>query len=158
MGLDKANESAYRRALRGWGIPVVLLILGLSIQLFGEVGREWLRYDRVWLQYGESWLGWQHFVLNGCGLILVWYLVGDAFPQRVWLTVIALIVATIDAAFWFLNPELYWYVGLSGLLHGLLAAGLVRRLPALDGETVVLMLLPVFGGCSDRSVIIWFRC
>ncbi|MDH5323713.1 MAG: rhomboid family intramembrane serine protease, partial [Gammaproteobacteria bacterium] len=27
--------------------------------------------------------------------------------------------------FWYLQPQLSWYVGLSGLLHGLLAAGTV---------------------------------
>ena len=47
----------------------------------------------------------------------------------------------MDAGFWFLNPELYWYVGMSGLLHGLLAAGIVTRLKDIDAETAILLLL-----------------
>ena len=150
MGLDKANHTLAQSIIDRWAIPLGLILLGLVIQLLGDAGREWLRFDRVWLQHGESWrlisghlahLGWQHFALNSCGLVLVWYLVGDAFSQRTWLIVIALILAAIDGAFWVLDPELYWYVGLSGLLHGLLVAGLVSRLPAVAGETLVLLLL-----------------
>ena len=50
-------------------------------------------------------------------------------------------LAVIDTGFWWLNPELYWYVGMSGLLHGLLAAGLVPRLRRINLETAVLALL-----------------
>ena len=50
---------------------------------------------------------------------------------------IASIVA-IDVGFWFLYPQLDWYVGLSGLLHGLLAAGLFVGVVRRDREAVVL--------------------
>ena len=57
-------------------------------------------------------------------------------------------MASIDAGFLLLNPELTWYVGLSGALHGVMAAGtlahLRRREPGagilavfLGGETRV---------------------
>jgi membrane associated rhomboid family serine protease len=49
----------------------------------------------------------------------------------------------MDIGFWFLNPELYWYVGMSGLLHGLLVAGIVTRLSKIDAETAILLLLLV---------------
>jgi rhomboid family GlyGly-CTERM serine protease len=49
----------------------------------------------------------------------------------------------MDIGFWFLKPELYWYVGMSGLLHGLLAAGIVTRLRKIDAETAILLLLLV---------------
>jgi rhomboid family GlyGly-CTERM serine protease len=49
----------------------------------------------------------------------------------------------MDAGFWFLNPGLYWYVGMSGLLHGLLAAGIVARWKNFDAETAILLLLLV---------------
>ncbi len=148
MGLHKANEIDTFGVARQWIIPVVLLIASIVVELFGDAGREWLRYDRVAIIHGESWrlvsghiahLGWQHFALNGCGLVLVWFLVGRAFEARYWVTVIAIIVAAIDVSFWFLNPSLYWYVGMSGLLHGLLAAGVVARLPAWDIETIALL-------------------
>ena len=34
-------------------------------------------------------------------------------------------IVIIDSGLWYLDPSLQWYVGLSGLLHALLATGLV---------------------------------
>lgn len=93
-----------------------------------------LRFDRGGIANGEAWrllsghavhLGISHWLLNIAGLGLVWYLVGDAFDWRRWLIVVASGIAAIDAGLWMLNPSLNWYVGLSGLLHGLLVAGIV---------------------------------
>ena len=148
MGLHKTKEIDRLGLAKQWMIPAILLTAGIIAELFGDAGREWLRYDRVAIPHGESWrlisghithLGWQHLTLNGCGLVLVWFLVGRAIEVRYWLPIIAIIVATIDVSFWLLNPELYWYVGMSGLLHGLLVAGAVARLPTWDGETIALL-------------------
>jgi rhomboid family GlyGly-CTERM serine protease len=81
--------------------------------------------------------------LNSAGLLLVWFLVGGAYSLRVWVAITAVTFATMDIGFWFLNPELYWYVGMSGLLHGLLVAGIVTRLRNIDAETAILLLLLV---------------
>jgi len=48
------------------------------------------------------------------------------------------VLASIDLGLWFLDPALSWYVGLSGLLHGLFAAGLLSRLRAAPAESLVL--------------------
>jgi len=88
-------------------------------------------------------LGWSHFALNSAGLILVWYLVGTAYSPLRWLLIAAVAIATIDICFWFLNPELTWYVGLSGLLHALLVAGILARLSDSNAETVILAALIV---------------
>jgi rhomboid family GlyGly-CTERM serine protease len=118
--------------------------------LAGEHGKELLRYDRVWIGQGETWrllsghfthLGWSHLALNGAGLLLVWFLIGQSYAISTWILITLLTIATIDSAFWFLNPELYWYVGMSGLLHGLLVAGIIPRLRTLDVETGILLLL-----------------
>jgi rhomboid family GlyGly-CTERM serine protease len=98
-------------------------------------------------------LGGAHFALNSAGLALVWYLVGDSFDWRRWLWVGGVCLMTMDIGLWFLNPGLNWYVGLSGLLHGFLAAGLVQRLRRPDTETLLLagllgakLLWEQFGG------------
>jgi rhomboid family GlyGly-CTERM serine protease len=72
---------------------------------------------------------------------LIWFLIGPSYSFSGWIQVTLITVATIDIAFWFLNPELYWYVGMSGLLHGLLVAGIITRLRSLDVETGILLLL-----------------
>ena len=152
MGLDESKHSSDLAAARTWIVPAVLLFAAMLIAFFGDAGREWLRYDRVWIGQGEIWrlltghlahLGWPHFALNGAGLLLVWFLVGGTYGLRAWVLITFCIVATIDIAFWIMNPGLHWYVGLSGLLHGLLAAALVRRLRSMDAETLVLAALLV---------------
>ncbi len=70
-------------------------------------------------------LGFSHLLLNVLGLLLVWYLIASSLSQAQWLFVILFVVVGIDLGLWFLEPQLLWYVGLSGLLHGLLAAGIV---------------------------------
>ena len=152
MGLHNSKDSNTKDRLMRWAIPAIIIGVSLVIVLGGETAKEWLRYDRVWIGQGEAWrfltghithLSWSHFALNSAGLLLIWFLIGQSYAFLSWIQIILITVATIDAAFWLLNPELYWYVGMSGLLHGLLVAGIIARLRTLDVETGILMLLLV---------------
>ncbi len=141
------------RAVSGtaW-VPAAMLAMALLALAFGESGRELLRYERMAIASGETWrlvtahiahLGWPHLAMNAAGLLLVWLIVGGAFSALRWATAAVIIVVVIDAGLWAFSPEVRWYVGLSGLLHGLLAAGLVVELRRPAAETVVLGLLLV---------------
>jgi len=150
MGLHKLKVSAATTPAMSWLFPVVYIGISVLIMMMGELGKEALRYDRVWIGQGEAWrfisghfahLGWSHLALNSAGLLLVWFLIGGAYTLRSWVLIVGVTLATMDICFWFLNPELYWYVGMSGLLHGLLAAGIVARLSNIDAETAILLLL-----------------
>jgi rhomboid family GlyGly-CTERM serine protease len=141
MGLDKASE--IQHLSRCWHLAAVAAVIAVALQLGGDGVREALAYNREYLASGQLWrlatghfvhLGWTHLLLNLSGLALVFWLVGHAFSWRQWLYITGISIATIDAGFWFLYAELGWYVGLSGLLHGLLAAGLLRGLLARDRE------------------------
>lgn len=152
MGLDKSNAVPAAAPPQHWWLPLSILGICFAIMLTGPAGQEWLRFDRVWLIHGESWrlvtghlahLGWSHFALNSAGLLLIWFLVGANMTARQWMIIIAATVCTIDIAFWVFNPELHWYVGLSGLLHGLLIAGILAKRPLLDTENMVLLVLLV---------------
>jgi len=150
MGLHKFKDGNKNKWLVLWAVPAIIIGISIVIMLGCESGKEWLRYDRVWIGQGEAWrfltghfthLGWSHLALNSAGLLLIWFLIGQSYAFVGWLQIALITVATIDTAFWFLNPELYWYVGMSGLLHGLLVAGIITRLRSLDIETGVLLLL-----------------
>ena len=128
---------------RVWIVPGAILVVALLIALGGDAGRELLRYDRDAIGSGELWrlisghlahLGWSHFAMNAIGMLLIFYLVGDRFSILKCLLVSALVVLGIDLGFWVLEPQLIWYVGLSGLLHGYLAAGVAAGLPKLQIE------------------------
>ena len=150
MGLHKLKVSNATTPAMTWLFPAVYIAISIFIMMTGEIGKEALRYDRVWIGQGEAWrvvsghfahLGWSHLALNSAGLVLVWFLIGGAHTLRTWLLIVGVTLATMDLGFWFLNPELYWYAGMSGLLHGLLAAGIVSRLSNIDAETAILLLL-----------------
>jgi rhomboid family GlyGly-CTERM serine protease len=140
-----------RRVTR-WQVPLVIGTACVLTAALGGAGRLWLRWDREALAAGEFWrfvtghfvhLNPGHLVLNFAGLALVWVLVGGRYRAPGWCLVIAFSVAVIDAGFWFLDPELSWYVGLSGLLHGLLMAGTVDRLRDAPVESAVLGLFVI---------------
>ena len=151
MGLHEDDHSA-QKALRHWAVPVVIAIVTAVFELGGKPVRELLAFDRNGIAAGEAWrllsghfvhLGISHLALNLVGLALVWYLVGRHFTPVRWLFVGVLSIAAMDAGFWWLNPELDWYVGLSGLLHGLLAAGLIVAVRERDREGLVIALFVI---------------
>jgi len=131
-------------------LPAVVLLISIVLGLFGDAGRSALRYERFAIQDGEAWrllsghfvhLGWSHTAMNGIGLLLVWALVHGSFSIGRWLAVVLLVIAGIDLGFWILQPHLVWYVGMSGLLHGLLTAGAVDGMRKRQLEFWVLSAL-----------------
>ncbi len=121
-----------RGLIAAWALPVTIGLIGGFLLLLGDDAALRLRYDRAAIASGQLLrlvsghgvhLGLAHYLLNVVGLALVWYLVGAAFSVTHWLLIIASGVVLIDLGLWFLMPGLDWYVGLSGILHGMLAAG-----------------------------------
>jgi rhomboid family GlyGly-CTERM serine protease len=148
MGLSKGEQTRLDTAtLPAWLLPGALLLIGALLAATGDTGREWLRFERAPIADGELWrlatghfvhLGLTHFLLNGAGLALVWFLVGREFARLGWLAIVAGSIAAIDAGLWIFNPELEWYVGLSGMLHGMLAAGIIASWRVRRVETSIL--------------------
>ncbi len=136
MGLNPrfaAARQAFQAALPALAVVGIAVVLGLG----GTAFRDALSFDRSGIEDGELWrivsghfvhLGTSHMLLNGAGIILVWLLVGQEFILRQWALVTIVVIVGIGAGLWWMNPELQWYVGLSGLLHGWLAAGIVAAL------------------------------
>ena len=157
MGLIKREPGAGNAgAVYGWLVPAVALVVAALLLLGGDATRDWLRFERDAIAGGELWrlvtghfvhLGWSHFVLDAVGLVLVWYLVGDALKAAGWVIIALASVSAIDAGLWFINTQLQWYVGLSGVLHGILAAGIVVHLrrPRIELLALGLLLIAKLG-------------
>lgn len=116
-----------------WLLGLVLLALVL-LSLLGESGQLALRYQRDAVLQGEYWRlvtghlvhgSLQHLILNTAGLGLIAALFPHDYSWRAWLLVALFSVLAIDVGFVFYEPQLLWYVGLSGVLHGALAAGAI---------------------------------
>ena len=151
MGLSKGEETRLGALpTLAWLVPGSVVLIALILLFSGETGREWLRFERSGIAAGELWrlltghlvhLGVSHTVLNLAGLVLVWFLVGRAFDWKQWLWVMAGSIGAIDLGLWFGAPSLEWYVGLSGLLHGMLGAGIVAGIVARSGEALILAVV-----------------
>lgn len=136
MGLTQRSRDARERIHAALPALAIIILAGLLL-LGGDAAREALRYDRVGLADGQAWrimtghfvhLGTGHFLLNAAGVVLVALLVAGEFRPLEWAAFSIAALAGIGAGLWVFNPALAWYVGLSGLLHGWLAAGIVGLL------------------------------
>lgn len=119
-------------------------------ELGGDALRLALRYERAALAGGEWWrlvtahlvhLDFVHAALNALGLALLWALFAAEFATASWIAIVAASISGVDAGLWFLEPALEWYVGASGALHGVLAAGTLARLRRHRGEGAILATL-----------------
>ena len=124
-------------------------VLLLLPSLTGEPGRLLLRYDREALAAGQWWrlltahvvhLGVRHALLNDLGLALMWALFARDYSVRQWAAVVLGAVVAIDAGLWLCDSTLEWYVGSSGALHGVMAAGALAHLRRGEPAGAVLAL------------------
>jgi rhomboid family GlyGly-CTERM serine protease len=116
---------------RGLALAGACLLL-LMPTLGGEPGRQLLRYDRSGLAAGQWWrllsahvvhLDLRHALLNSVGLVLMWALFARDYSPKAWLAIVLGAIAAIDAGLWLGDSTVLWYVGSSGALHGVMAAG-----------------------------------
>jgi len=180
------GDGYYGMALLG-ACAVLLLPL-----LTGDAGREALRYDRVGLANGQLWrlltghfvhLSLEHAALNSLGLVLMWALFARDYTPRQWLSILLGAILAIDAGLWMRDSTIAWYVGSSGVLHGVMAAGTLAHLRRrdLDGwvlaafvilklgyeqwsgqlpfaeGSVVVVDAHLYGAIGGAAVAAWFR-
>lgn len=116
-----------------WSLFAFAIAMAL-IQALGEPAFQILRFDRGAIHAGQYWrlitghvvhLGWAHLSLNLAGLVLVYIFGGHRLSPMTWGLTGLLIALGIDAGLWLWKPELQWYVGLSGVLHGWFAVSAI---------------------------------
>ncbi len=140
--------TTFRRVLKslncdgryGVGLLIACAVLLLP-ELGGEAGRTLLRYDRAGLAAGQWWrlltahivhLDLEHAALNSLGLVLMWALFARDYSPRRWILIALVTIGAIDAGLWLRDSTVAWYVGSSGALHGVMAAGTLAHLRRRD--------------------------
>ena len=129
--LHPSRQPTSRRSL--W-VFAALGSFAVVLALGGEPVRLALRYERSAVLQGEYWRllaghmvhgSVAHLLLNMVGLGLIAGLFPRHYSPLQWVAILFASVVAIDIGFVFYEPQLQWYLGLSGVLHGLMAAGAV---------------------------------
>ncbi len=125
----------------GLALAVVLGLLMVP-EWWGEAARAALRYDRAAIAVDGDWwraltahvvhLDFTHAVLNSLGMLLMWALFARDFSPVRWVPIWIGSSLAVTAGLWLLNPDVRWYVGASGALHGVMTAGTLAHLRRRD--------------------------
>ena len=117
------------QALRPWLAVAVLMTV---LQALPADLRALLRFDRGALASGEViriltanfiHLGWKHLFLNMAGFLAIGWLFADEVPVSIWFVVLLVCCMASSLGLYWLTPDAYWVVGMSGALHGLFVFG-----------------------------------
>lgn len=123
-----------------WGLLALLLAIA-AWQALPAALRALLRFEPEAVAAGQWWrllsahwihLSPMHAALNACGLALCWALADASWTLRRLVVRMALLGLVISLLLWAFSPQTRDYVGLSGVLYGLivwilLPAALLRR-------------------------------
>jgi rhomboid family GlyGly-CTERM serine protease len=130
-------------------------VLGL-----GDSFNAMLRYDRSAIAAGGWWrlltahivhLDLHHLILNAFGLVLMWALFAEDYDPVEWCVIVMSGALAISCGLWWLSPHVTWYVGASGVLHSVMAAGAVKHLATRSWDRWIL----VFGLCAKLAWEQW---
>ena len=134
------SKTRHRSPVSAWGLPLGIALVSAVLAWLSTVDPRWhalLDYRRMAVADGEAWrlftahlmhLSVEHAALDVTGLILVAWIFSAEIGPRLQATVCIVGIAFIDAALW--TTQVDRYVGLSGVLHGWFAAGVVGWLVA----------------------------
>jgi len=130
-------------------LAVAMTAIGLSALLPDSITGI-LRYERGPVAALEWWrlvtahvvhLGAAHACMNAAALGLIAWIARGSVSLREWLWLAVASAAAIDAGLYWLLPGLVWYVGASGVLHGLFAGAAVLLAGRGRGVQGAVMLL-----------------
>ncbi len=141
------SPAAVRSSAWWWSGALVLLIL--LLQAGGPAVQQAFRLDAAALSQGEWWrlltahlvhLSWPHALLNAVGVVTCCVFAPQIFDRQLLWRLGALALG-ISLCLWRFSPVGLPYVGLSGVLYGLFALGLVPRARQRDGYALAALII-----------------
>ena len=154
MPLHAANRFTQIAAALQWDrgrwiwLLLILLILAAVLGL-GDSVSALLRYDRSAIAAGGWWrlltahivhLDAHHLALNSLGLVLVWSLFAQDYAVDEWCAIVLGGALAISCGLWWLSPRVVWYVGASGVLHSVMAAGAAKHWAERSWDRWILLI------------------
>ncbi len=144
-------QHLFRRVMR----PAIALAMGIGalcaiLQLAGF--DQTLRFDRGAIDAGHYWLllsgnfvhlGPNHLFMNMAGFALIVALVWARFNTLEWALITVFSSLVVGVGLYLFDPEIIWYVGFSGTLHGLVIAGCLADLRHYPKSAALLLVLVV---------------
>ncbi len=127
---------------------LILVVLGAVLGL-GDSVNALLRYDRSAIGAGGWWrlltahivhLDAHHLILNELGLVLMWSLFAQDYDPVEWCAIVLAGALAISSGLWWLSPRVTWYVGASGVLHTVMAAGIAKHLAECVWDRWILLV------------------
>jgi rhomboid family GlyGly-CTERM serine protease len=151
MGREILRALQWDRGRWIWLLLIVVLLDALLV--LGDGATLGLQYDRAAIAAGGWWrlltahvvhLDLHHLLLNELGLVLIWALFADDYDAVDWLIIVLSAALAISSGLWWLSPSVSWYVGASGVLHAIMAAGVARHLASRVWDRWILFSAGVF--------------
>jgi rhomboid family GlyGly-CTERM serine protease len=140
-----------------YGLALAAFCLAILLpELWGEQARQLFAYDRAGLRAGQWWrvltghavhLDPTHAFLNALGVALMWALFARDFAARYWAVIALASALAVSAGLWWWLPTLERYVGISGVLHGVMTAGTLAHIRRrdLDGWILAVFIVAKLG-------------
>lgn len=149
VGGHKDGDSASLASGRAWLLPVAIVLLCAGLLVVGSAVDPWFAYRRdAIVSQHQLWrlvtahflhLNLAHFAMNASALLLIWALLREALSMAQWLYATLAIAAGTGLGLLVIAPSIDSYVGLSGVLHGLVVAGALGQFARRRVESALLL-------------------
>ncbi len=118
-------------------MPLLLASIATGLYLYQTAALPLFEFNRELIANGQYWRiltgnflhtnGW-HLLLNIAGLLLLSQLFGQYYNHIRIIAFSVLNCSAVGLMLYFFSPDIYYYVGLSGFLHGLFVVGCLEEI------------------------------